>query len=62
MYPLLLPSFGWQELLLVLLIVLVVFGAGRLPEIGGAIGRTIREFRAATREATAEVSADEPRS
>jgi sec-independent protein translocase protein TatA len=56
----LLPSFDWQELLLVLLIALVVFGA--LPEIGSVIGRTIREFRTAMREATAEDSGDEPRS
>lgn len=62
MFPLLLPSFGWQELLLVLLIVVILFGAGRLPEIGGAIGRTIREFRAATKEVSADVPAEEQRS
>ncbi|MCX2726127.1 twin-arginine translocase TatA/TatE family subunit [Thermomicrobium sp. 4228-Ro] len=50
MVPLLVPSLGWQELLIVLLIVLIVFGASRLPELGGALGRTIREFRAATKE------------
>ncbi len=31
-----------------LLIVLIVFGPGRLPELGGAIGKGIREFRRAT--------------
>ena len=36
---------GWAEWLIVLVIVLVVFGVGRLPEIGGAVGKAIREFR-----------------
>jgi len=40
---------GWEWLIL-LVIVLIVFGVGRLPEIGGAIGRSIREFREASRE------------
>lgn len=61
MYPLLLPQLGWQELLIVAFIVVVIFGAGRLPEIGGAIGRTIREFRAATKEAASERPGEEPR-
>lgn len=37
---------GWQELAIVLVIVVIIFGAGRLPEIGGAVGRSIKEFRA----------------
>ncbi len=35
---------GWEWAIL-LVIVLIVFGVGRLPEIGGAIGKSIREFR-----------------
>ncbi|MDW8059000.1 MAG: twin-arginine translocase TatA/TatE family subunit [Thermomicrobium sp.] len=54
MVPLLVPSFGWQELTIVLLIVVILFGASRLPELGGAIGRTIKEFRAATKEPVAD--------
>ncbi len=38
-------SFGIPELLLVLLIVLMVFGATRLPQIGDALGKAIRNFR-----------------
>ncbi len=38
-------SFGIPELLLVLLIVLLVFGATRLPQIGDALGKAIRNFR-----------------
>ena len=38
---------GWPEILLILVIVLVVFGVGKLPQVGGAIGKGIREFRKA---------------
>jgi sec-independent protein translocase protein TatA len=37
--------FGIWELLLILLIVVLVFGVGRLPEVGGAVGKSIKEFR-----------------
>ena len=40
------PSLGWQELLLTLVIVIIIFGVGKLPEIGGAMGKGIKEFRA----------------
>lgn len=36
---------GWQELLIVLVIVVIIFGAGKLPEIGGALGKSIKEFK-----------------
>jgi len=36
---------GFGELLVILLIVLVIFGAGKLPEIGEGLGRGIRSFR-----------------
>ena len=36
---------GWPELTIILVIVLVIFGASRVPEVGGAIGRGFREFR-----------------
>lgn len=41
---------GIGELVLILVIVLIVFGAGRLPEVGDAMGRTIRSFRKAVRQ------------
>jgi len=41
-------GFGLPELIVVLVIVLVVFGAGRIPELGGAIGRSIRNFKNAS--------------
>ncbi len=36
---------GWPELTIILVIVLVIFGASRVPEIGRALGKGIREFK-----------------
>ena len=36
---------GSTELIIILVLVLVVFGAGKLPEIGGALGKGIRSFK-----------------
>lgn len=41
-------SFSMPELILVLVIALVVFGPGKLPEVGKAIGKSLQEFRKAT--------------
>lgn len=49
-----LGSLGWQELLIVLVILALLFGASRVAGLGGALGRGIRDFR---REARGE---DEP--
>ena len=46
---------GWQELVIIMVIVLLVFGPKRLPDIAEAVGRSIRKFRSATREATDDV-------
>ncbi len=39
---------GPTELVIVLVIVLVIFGAGKLSQVGGALGKGIREFRKAS--------------
>jgi sec-independent protein translocase protein TatA len=41
---------GVPELLIIAFIVILVFGVGRLPEVGGALGKGIREFRKSTRD------------
>lgn len=41
---------GMPELLIILVIILIIFGAGKLPEIGSALGRGIKNFKKATRE------------
>ena len=40
-----LGGFGWQELVIVLVIVMIIFGAGKLPEIAKSLGQSVREFR-----------------
>jgi sec-independent protein translocase protein TatA len=44
------PTLGPTELIIILVIVLAIFGAGRLADLGGALGRGIRDFRRALRE------------
>jgi sec-independent protein translocase protein TatA len=41
------PTLGPWELIVILVIVVIIFGAGRLSEVGGAMGKGIREFRKA---------------
>lgn len=41
---------GAPELIIILVIVVVIFGVGRLPDIGGALGRGIREFRSQVKD------------
>ena len=55
-------GFGIWELVLILLIVLVVFGAGRLPELGAALGKGIRNFKKASNEPNAiDVTPEKPK-
>lgn len=44
------PIPGPMELILLLVIVLIIFGPGKLPDIGNAVGKGIREFRKASTE------------
>ncbi len=53
------PRIGPWELALILGIVLIVFGVGRLPQVGGAIGKAIREFRKGQRLEDDEERPDE---
>lgn len=50
---------GFQELIIILVIVLVLFGAKRIPEVGKSLGKGIREFKKATREITADLDLDD---
>jgi len=43
-------------LIVLVILVLIVFGPGRLPELGGAVGRTLKEFRKATSDLKDEVT------
>jgi sec-independent protein translocase protein TatA len=52
------PTLGPWELIVILLIVVVIFGAGRLAEIGGAVGKSVREFRHATQDPDQQAAAN----
>ena len=42
--------FGVPELLIIAFIIILIFGVGRLPEVGGALGKGIREFRKSSKD------------
>jgi len=48
---------GMGEIILIFLVVLLLFGAKRLPEIGSALGKGIREFKSSVREIEGELKA-----
>ena len=55
---------GFPELMIILVIIMIIFGAGKLPEIGSAFGRSIKNFKSSMKEAqeaeeNAEVEASE---
>lgn len=50
------PNIGGQELFLILLIVLIFFGAKKLPELAKGLGQGIREFRKAAKDVQEEVN------
>jgi sec-independent protein translocase protein TatA len=52
-------SFGWMELLLILMIVLIIFGAGKIPQLGEGLGKAIKGFKKSVNEPDAvDVTAD----
>ena len=53
------PNLGPTELIIVLIIVLLIFGAGKLASVGGALGRGVKDFRAAMKEGEEEPSEDQ---
>jgi len=48
-------NLGFTEIMLLAVVVLLVFGAKRLPEIGSAMGKGIREFKKSMKEVTEEI-------
>ena len=55
-----LPNIGPVELIIVLVIALLVLGPGKLPEVGSAFGKTIREFKKASSDITDSTVAARP--
>ena len=54
------PNIGTTEILLLLLVALLLFGAKRLPEIGKSLGRGMREFKESVTGKDKDVEVDEP--
>jgi sec-independent protein translocase protein TatA len=52
-------NLGFPEIMLILVIVLLVFGAKRLPEIGASFGKGIREFKRSINEASDAVTGND---
>ncbi|RPI98597.1 MAG: twin-arginine translocase TatA/TatE family subunit [Desulfobacteraceae bacterium] len=49
---------GMPELIIILVIILIIFGAGKLPDIGSGIGKAIKNFKGATEEEKKEKEAE----
>jgi len=56
-----LGNFGFTEMMIVLVIVLLLFGAKRIPEIAGSMGKGIKEFKKNINEATRDIDTTPPR-
>jgi len=50
---------GMPELVIILVIIVIIFGAGKLPEIGGGIGKGIKNFKDATKDSDKQKEIDE---
>lgn len=51
----LLPNFGWPEIVIILTIFILLFGAKKLPELARGIGKSIKEFKKATSNVEEEI-------
>ncbi len=49
---------GMPELLVILVIIVIIFGAGKLPEIGSGLGKGIKNFKSATKDEDEEKKID----
>ncbi|MBO8128007.1 MAG: twin-arginine translocase TatA/TatE family subunit [Peptococcaceae bacterium] len=50
------PHIGVPELILILVVALIIFGPGKLPDVGKSLGKTIREFRKSSRDTVEDVT------
>jgi len=53
-----LSNIGFPGLILILIIALIIFGPSKLPEIGRSFGKTLKEFKKATKDLTADDDED----
>lgn len=52
------PSIGGWEWLIILVIVIIIFGVGKLGDVGGALGKSMKEFRSAASSEDDDTNAD----
>ena len=52
--PILMFGFGTQELIIILIIVILVFGVNKIPQLGKGLGEGIRNFKSSIKEVTAD--------
>ena len=50
---------GTTELIIILVLVMIIFGAGKLPQVGGALGKGLRNFKDGVKEGDEEKSEEE---
>lgn len=55
------PNLGATEIILILLVILIFFGAKKIPELAQGLGKGLREFRKATREVEQEIGDEQKR-
>ena len=55
------PNLGLPELLVILVIVILIFGAGKIPQLGKGLGEGIRNFKDSMREGQSGDSKDDPK-
>jgi len=51
---------GTTELIIILVLVMIIFGAGKLPQVGGALGKGLRNFKDGVKEGEEDVDAKDP--
>lgn len=54
-------NIGWQEILLILLIALLLFGAKKIPDLARSLGKGIKEFKKGMREIDSPLEEDTPK-
>ena len=51
---------GTTELIIILVLVLIIFGAGKLPQVGGALGKGLRNFKDGVKDGEEDISGKDP--
>lgn len=54
-----LPSIGLPELIVILVLALIIFGPGKLPDVGKAVGKAMNEFKKASKDVKESLQEDE---